>query len=296
VNAQLNVGLKAHWTFGAGSTADISGNGHDGTVLGNVTTTTDRDGNPGCAMLFPGDTSEISVPFSSDFDIAPTAAFTVSLWYQGGSVAPGDLEWLFAKRTASNGIYSNDYAVSLYDLNRVLGTLGGNGDLWSPVMPPVPDAQWHHVAYVYDNGVQQIWQDDILQAWDSTQQVLVGQSGQGIIIGEHFQGAIDDIRFYDRDLTTAEIGLLYQEPASCSIMGIAEPVAPPSPLLPIRPQARSPSTSVLWRRERCINWNCSMPRAVPCSGPVPQAPPSPCIWSICPRAFTCCVAARERTP
>lgn len=222
--AQLNVGLKAHWTFGAGSTIDVSGNGHDGTVLGNVTTTIDREGGFGCAMLFPGDTSAISVPFSGDFDISPIGAFTISLWYQGGSVAPGDLEWLFAKRTASNGNYSNDYAVCLYDLNRVLGSLGDNG-LWSPVEPAVPDTQWHHVAYLYNNGVQQIWQDNILQSWDSTQQVLVGQSGQNIIIGEKFQGAIDDIRFYDRDLSTAEIGLLFQESASCSSMGIAESMA-----------------------------------------------------------------------
>ena len=223
--AQLNNGLVGHWTFTAGNTADISGNMHDGTIQGTVTGTTDRSGGSGCAMLFPGTASRIAVPYSTDFDIAPSGAFTISLWYQGGSVEAGDLEYLFAKRDPAMGNHNSDYSVDLYDLNRVLGSVGDQGALWSTIVPPVPDPVWHHVAYIYANGLQQIWLDNV-QVADTMQQAVVSQSGQGIIIGERFEGAIDDIRFYDRDLSAIEVGLLFQETASCTSTGIATSAAP----------------------------------------------------------------------
>jgi hypothetical protein len=219
-NAQLDMGLVAHWNFGAGSLADVSGNAHNGTTVGNITSTTDRNGSTGCAMQFPGETSHIAIPHSTDFDIAADGAFTISLWYQGGSEEWGDQEWLFAKR--ANSAFSNDYALSLYDLNRALGNIADENYLWSPVMPPIPDVQWHHIAYIQSNGNQQLWQDNVLQAWDSTQQAVVSQSTEGIVIGQYFEGAIDDIRFYGRDLSAAEVGLLFQETGNCVATGIAE--------------------------------------------------------------------------
>lgn len=177
-------------------------------------------------MLFPGTASHIAIPYSTDFDVAPSGAFTISLWYQGGSAEGGDLEYLFAKRDPAIGNYNSDYALKLYDLNRVLGSVGVDDHLWSPVIPPMPDPVWHHVAYIYANGIQQIWQDNILQVSDSIQQAVVSQSAQGIIIGERFEGAIDDIRFYDRDLSAMEVGLLFQETASCTSTGIATSAAP----------------------------------------------------------------------
>lgn len=223
IHAQLSLGLLGHWTFSSGSTLDLSGQANHATIMGSVGTTADRDGNAGCAMQFDGTTSNVSVPFSPDFDRAPADAFTISLWYQGGSSEAGDLEWLFSKRTVATGFASADYAVALYDLNRVLGTVGDNGSLWSPVMPPVPDPQWHHVAFIYNNGYQQLWLDNALVVADSTQQNMVNQSTQGITIGEHFTGAMDDIRYYDRAVSALEVDLLFQEDANCATTtGLAE--------------------------------------------------------------------------
>lgn len=214
-NAQLNIGLRAHWTF-SGGTNDASGNGHDGAIVGTVTPATDRAGNPGCALAFPGDSSHIAVPFDSDFDIAPTGEFTMSLWYQGGSPEMGDLEWIFRKRNTPGFYHSWNYALALYDVNRGLYFGGDDQSLWSNVIPSFPDPTWHNLVGIYANGVHQLWLDNVLQASDSNQTLFISQSTEGISIGETFTGLVDDIRFYDRALSANEVGLLFAETSSCA--------------------------------------------------------------------------------
>ncbi len=220
-SAQLNVGLRAHWIFSGGST-DVSGNAHDGTIVGTVVPGIDRAGNPGCAFSFPGDSSRVDVPFHADFDIAPTAAFTLSLWYQGGSPDAGDLEWIFRKRNFPGFYHSWNYGVALYDINRGLYFGGDDGQLWSNVIPNIPDPQWHNLVGIYSNGTHQLWLDDVLVASDLSQTIFLTQSNQGISIGETFTGLVDDIRFYDRALSVPEVGLLFTEPAACSLTGIQD--------------------------------------------------------------------------
>ena len=50
-----------------GSPADASGNGHHGGAF-NTTITTDRTGQQGGAYFFNGSTSEMVVPYTSDFN------------------------------------------------------------------------------------------------------------------------------------------------------------------------------------------------------------------------------------
>jgi len=214
-NAQLNIGLQAHWTF-SGGTGDASGNGHDGTIVGTVTPATDRAGNAGCAFAFPGDSSRIDVPFHADFNIPTSGEFTVSLWYQGGSSDMGDLEWLFRKRNTPGLYHSWNYGLSLYDVNRGLYFGGDDGQLWSSVLPNIPDPQWHNLVGIYSNGDHQLWLDNVLVASDPSQTVFLTQSNEGISIGETFTGLVDDIRFYDRALNTNEVGLLFAETSSCA--------------------------------------------------------------------------------
>lgn len=214
-SAQLNIGLKAHWTF-SGGTGDASGNGYDGTISGIVQPTTDRNGNPDCAFAFPGDSSHIAIPFGSDFNIAPNGAYTISLWYQGGSFENGDLEWLFRKRNTPPLYVFWNYGLALYDLNKPIYFCGDEQQLWATNAPSNPDLQWHNLVGIYTNGEHQLWLDNVLIASDTSQTYFVTQSQQGSLIGEGFAGAIDDIRFYDRALTDNEVGLLFAETSSCA--------------------------------------------------------------------------------
>ena len=214
-NAQLNIGLKAHWTFSGGAT-DATGNGYNGTIVGNVQPTSDRSGNPNCAFAFDGDTTHITIPFGNDLNIAPNGAYTISLWYQGGSNEMGDLEWLFRKRNTPPLYVFWNYGLALYDLNKPIYFCGDEQQLWAANAPSNPDLQWHNLVGIYSNGDHQLWWDNVLIASDMSQTFFVTQSQEGSIIGDGFVGSIDDIRFYDRALSANEVGLLFAEASSCA--------------------------------------------------------------------------------
>src|SRR4030095_8216902 len=79
----------------------------------------------------------------------------------------------------------------------------------------VNDGQWHHVAYVYDQsdtGGIRIYVDGTSSGfqtnsaawvWPVAQELELGLSHDGYWFA--FEGALDDFRFYNRELSAAEI-------------------------------------------------------------------------------------------
>lgn len=63
------------------------------------------------------------------------------------------------------------------------------------------------VVLIYDNKNWYLYQDNVLTKSNTNTPVL--QSAEGLLIGKKFQGAIDDVRFYNRKLTAADIDDLY---------------------------------------------------------------------------------------
>jgi hypothetical protein len=222
IYGQLNIGLKAIYPFG-GNTDDVSGQNNDGQLVGLPVLTTDRFGTPDCAYEFPGDNLNfIEINYSSDFNIEPTGAFSISLWYLGGTSDLGDFEVLFEKNNPNVNPHPSDYHLGLYDLNKP-----SFGSQYSPVvMPrnayPIPDTIWHHVVGIYDNKKWYIYQDDTLRDSDETQNSTIFQSTGNISIGKNFRGKIDDIRFYDRPLSVNEIHQIFLLPGSCQVSGVYE--------------------------------------------------------------------------
>lgn len=219
---QLSNGLKAHYSFG-GNANDISGQNNNGQLIGVPILTTDRFGTINCAYQFPGDTlNYIKVNYSSDFNIAPTGAFSISLWYQGGTNDVGDLEDLFFKNDPAITPIPSDYHLGLYDMNKP-----SFGSQYSPIVmpsnsPSIPDPNWHHVVAMYDNKKWYLYEDDVLSGADLSQTSTIFQSTGNISIGKSFLGKIDDIRFYNRVLSTNEIHQIYLLAGSCQVIGIEE--------------------------------------------------------------------------
>ena len=214
--AQLPSGAVSRWTFG-GNVSDII-NGHNGTIVGTPTLSTDRGGNPNCAYTFHGDTSEyIRINNHPDFNISPGGAFTIGFWYKGGSLDQGDYEQLFCKCSeplnGSFGPVQADYSVGLFDLNNpVMGYLFGSTS--------VSDSVWKQCAAKYNNGKWYLYINAVLVASDTTQQYHIAQQNDNIYIGRGFSGSIDDIVFYSRALSLSEINALDGLPPSCTSVGI----------------------------------------------------------------------------
>lgn len=207
-SSQINSGLKAFYPFN-GNPNDYSGGNHNGQIVGNLNLTTDRFGTPNSAYQFPGNSDNyIAINYASDFNITPSESFSISLWYKGGSSSGGDFEILFGKQNPQLNYKPYDYYLGLYDGNRVL--CGGNGYevLWSTITPPQPDPNWHHIVFIYNNKNWYLYQDNTLNKTETNQPI--SQSPNGLVIGKNFDGIIDDVRFYNRKITEAEIDELYK--------------------------------------------------------------------------------------
>lgn len=77
--------IVADYDFSGGAATDISGNGHNGTLIGGITAAPGQGGVPNTALRFNGSTGCVSVPASSDFDLT---------------------QWTLLARVKFNGLYS----------------------------------------------------------------------------------------------------------------------------------------------------------------------------------------------
>jgi hypothetical protein len=151
--------------------------------------------------------SQILVPPHSEFD---TQKGTMSFWVRSGDTELNNGSMLIDRRGANGEIL-------------VLTT--GGFVTWQPTWlyndttaASVTDGNWHHLAYVYDqtvSGYSSVYVDGVLDkthtnpgawTWDG-RQIEIGRSHDGYWDG--FNGQIDDVRFYNRELTAGEVGQIY---------------------------------------------------------------------------------------
>ena len=217
---QVNNGLKAYYPF-SGDAIDLSGK-NNGILIGKPVLTTDRFGMKDCAYLFPGDAlNYIRVNYDSVFDVSPQGAFSIILWYQGGSAATADYEQLFQKGDPSN-TNNFGYSLALYDINQVVFGNGLQG-LWSRnVNFQFPDTNWYNIVAIYENKNWYLYKNTVLVDSDTSRKYDIQKANNNISIGKKFAGKIDDIRFYDRALNTSEIGQIYKLSSSCQVTSNAD--------------------------------------------------------------------------
>lgn len=214
----LTNGLVTYYPF-SGNAIDASGNGFNGTVNG-ATLTTDRFGNPNAAYYFDGSSAYIQVPVSSS---AFSNDFTASVWFNAYDITNSELV-LFDEQGNSafrSGIVGHTG----------LGT--GMGDLWSYSAYAPATFAWYLERY-QQTPLNTFCQVVTTKAGTNVTLYLNGQivataqvvttaitAGQNLNIGREdpaiedvpgntaFHGVIDDIRIYNRALSTNEVAQLY---------------------------------------------------------------------------------------
>lgn len=222
--AQLPTeGLRAYYPFSGN--AEDEANYNDGIGVG-VVLTEDRFGASNCAYDFSGDmASLILIQGMPDFNISPDSSLSISLWFNGGSDDAGDWESLFIKYgdPIADPIFTPSYGLLLYDLNKPLMT-GDNASLWMEdnVNPFPSDGQWHHLVGVFKAGDWKIYFDNQLVSTWTDPAALVAENVSDVAIGTNFEGKIDDIAFYGRDLSADEVDQLYNMPSSCLVDRVEE--------------------------------------------------------------------------
>jgi hypothetical protein len=172
-----------------------------------------------CAIEFDGELTSLILIQGGLYDMAPDSSMSISLWYQGGSDADGDLESLFIKYGNGPDPHSNvNFGLQLYDLNTPLMS-SPTYSVWANqsgiVFPNDPD--WHHLVGVFELGTWTLYMDNSISGAFSGPQAIIGNGSADIAVGPGFEGKLDDILLYDRALTTSEVEQIFFAGSQCTV-------------------------------------------------------------------------------
>ncbi len=209
----LTEDLQAHYPF-TGNANDASPRMYHGTVTG-ATLTTDKLNNANNAYLFDGIDDRIDV---GQVDLEITNNVTVSAWVKTSSTENGHCVGKYNWRD------DKGFVLSVTDGYARLGGRDGNNTFIAAISEnKVNDGEWHHLVGIVQDSVWQIWVDGDLATSVNTEHtnvdintndpLAIGYFFQGTGEGDqrHFDGSIDNIRIYNRPITTTEIKYLYEK-------------------------------------------------------------------------------------
>ncbi len=203
VASAQSTGLVAAYGFEEGTgttTADVSGNGNTGTLVGATWATPGMYG--GRALSFNG-SARVTVPDSSSLDL--TTAMTIEAWVMPSvmpatwaSVATKDVDsyYLMAGSNAGPGVPA-------------FGATFGAAYSTTFAQAAIAVNQWTHLAATYDGTTVRLYVSGVEVA-SRPQTGSISATNGVLTIGsnaydEYFTGLIDEIRIYNRALSIGEI-------------------------------------------------------------------------------------------
>ena len=216
VQADPARGLQGYWAF-KGNANDSTGNYNDLTVSG-ATLTSDRYGYENRAYTFDGSDDYLYINDTSQNKLDITGDFTITVWIKFNSLYHGNFFYShYQNNTSFTDIYLNS---DNYRLN-FSSQYGGTWEIsayinWYPVVDT-----WYHLTFVgkgggngsesdwkiYINGIDQGTLTKEAGSWNPT---LANRDG-AFYFGKQgnstnfLNGQLDEIRFYNRILSNAEI-------------------------------------------------------------------------------------------
>jgi hypothetical protein len=221
VNAQ--PGMVGHWTFD-GNANDVSGNGLNG-IMNNVVPDTGYYGQPNTALRFNGINSNIIIPYGHALNVKKFSIVAL-LQVRGFYSNTCQAEVIFNRSTESS---TGHYGLLMFD-NALDGndcfafdsskfTFAGLGPSVSPTVwqysPTIVSHKWYRVALTFDSVNYKLYVNGVLKVSAQTQYGPIDSSYDAAVIGSNydnlvnypywFNGLIDDIKLFNRALTTAEV-------------------------------------------------------------------------------------------
>ncbi|MDR3459471.1 MAG: immunoglobulin domain-containing protein [Verrucomicrobiae bacterium] len=219
-------GLVAYYPFN-GNANDASGNGYN-LINNGATYGTDMFGNTNAAAVFSAGTA---IPPAGNFDdsfggqwmsfgtAAPLdnlSAVTVSMWLNPGNFLPPA-----AGNAASGRVL---YQESVVDIDtqgnspQGFGFTYGDGNNWfnqtgldvtNGTAGFSTNGSWVHCVLTADATGQKLFANGALLESDSTLFTGTGTNGYILGLGAYYNGSIDDLRIYNRALSSNEVASLY---------------------------------------------------------------------------------------
>jgi hypothetical protein len=204
-------GLVGWWPFN-GNANDESGNGNNGTLVGNTSLANDRFGTSNSAYTFDGNGDYIDCGNSPSVNI--TGSLTISAWFY--ALDYNDARGILTKSPlppVDDGYQLVVGALVPLDIT-FLNTNCGY---------VAPTLTWVHVVTVFDSITQTVSQytNGILDTAISVTFNVIGTSPDNLCLGTHrptftpnwsWSGTLDDIGIWNRALTASEISQVYYGP------------------------------------------------------------------------------------
>jgi len=225
---KLKKGLVTYYPFN-GNAKDVSGNNHHGVGKG-ASLSVDRHGRPSQAYFFDGQDDYIEVNDSAKLDFGSQGA--ISFWMQPLTWAGGS-KGVVSKKSSDGEpgvvIYRNTHRGGQITFR--LEPVGSTSEekkaaksYWSAdgwTKSNVEIKRWEHWCAVWNGAIIAWFRNGKLDAshtkpwiegtYENSVPLHIGhsQTKQWGAAGRYFHGSLDEVRIYNRALSTAEVKALY---------------------------------------------------------------------------------------
>jgi len=202
-----STGLVGSWRFDSSSCQDWSGNGNNGTAYNTICGNINGKINNGTS--FNGVNSYVDAGNGASLQNSSFNAITISVWVKPSSI-PTWADLVTKSSGSSNFLY--------FMLHN------GKPVHWTSLISSTTTLQtnvWTHLVYLatgktgVPGAIEQIYVNGVLDTqngasgWAGLQDIRNLRIGSLIGADEFFNGLIDEVRVYNRALSAAEIGALY---------------------------------------------------------------------------------------
>ncbi len=217
----LKIGLLAYYPFN-NSAADSSGHGYNG-INNGATPTSDRNGKANAAYHFDGVSNNVRVADVSALRLYNTD-YTINLWINLSQYNSSVASVILCKRTNIADGYALSITGSAQTRGAGLVSYGPGGpydNFWG--LSIVNPSHWYMVTIMYSasnsqiksyiNGVFDNASDEMnMTSPNSSADLYIGSDNPYNGTGYFFNGDMNDIRIYKRNLSNHELQVLYQRP------------------------------------------------------------------------------------
>ncbi len=204
---EFDATLVACWKMeenGGATLFDGSSFTNNASLTGSPVWAAGRVGN--YSLLLNGSTQYATVPDNASLDI--TNQITIMAWIKPGRVATQNIIKKTLGTTTANG-----YEISLSSSGKVFVRLNGNATYRIDLLTsyPTDGTTWMHVAATYDGTTIRLYINGVLEGSKPGIAIVANNTNLGIgaepaaTAINFFQGAMDDVRLYNRALTLTEI-------------------------------------------------------------------------------------------
>jgi len=239
-NGQTLPPAFAIYSFDDGTARDEAGI-VDGAAIGTVSPAADRFGNPAHALQF---TDASAISFGDNFDIfsTPDAQFSFSLWIKKQDLTTTNVLFLSKYGNSNCGEQQREFFIRFNDEQRIeflfYSDIGSAVFHGYEAQQSFNDTCWHHVVINYDGSLDDnqgldrvaMYVDgdeidtrfssnisgEVADIENSTSHLSLGtplNSNGELCFFNSFIGLIDDLYFFDQNLSAAEVGALFRTPS-----------------------------------------------------------------------------------